>query len=254
MTNKLEGLPKIYYINMEHAVDRNQYMIDMFKKAGITNYERSLGLKAKRSKHPLLATSQYGCTLAHLRTICKVANGQDDYAIILEDDADILVSEHWQFTWKEFIDRVPDFDILQLFRSSKDFLDNSSMDDTKAFDSLIRFKKHSRVNFMASAYLITKSYAKQLEQKFLLDQRFLSQFDNSDEKTGPVADFVIYHDANAYSISIFSNELFTSQIGHQHVYTPYLRMLEIFDRQVKNNFTLDKLFTTYESDNENVQV
>ena len=253
VTNKLEGFPKVYYINMPEAVDRNEYMLDMFKKSGITNYERSLGLKAKKSKHLLLAPTQYACTLAHLRAICKVANGPDEYAVILEDDADILVSEYWDFTWQELIERVPEFDILQLFRSSVDFLDDEYMDDTRAFDSLIRFKKHSRGNFMASAYLITKSYAKKLEQKYLLDQRFLKQFDNSSHNTGPVADHIIYHDANAYSLSVFTNTLFKSQIGHQHVFSPYLRMLELFDRQVKKDFTLDRLFTTYESDNENAQ-
>lgn len=252
--DKLNGLPKIYYINMDHAVERNQYMIDMFKKAGITNYERSLGRKATRSRHRLLSATQYGCLIAHLDAICKVANGTDEYALILEDDIDILVAQHWQFTWKEFIDRVPEFDVLQLFRISREISRETHINKPNDFEHMIRFKKWQLGDFMAPAYLITKSYAKQIEKIFMKDPVYLSNFKNFSRLIGPVADYVVYSNANTYSASIFTTELFTSQIGDQHNWDPYLKLLNLLDKELKQDFTLDKLFTTYESDNEHVQV
>ena len=38
--NKLEGLPKIYYINLDDRPDRREYMEDQFRWWGITDYER----------------------------------------------------------------------------------------------------------------------------------------------------------------------------------------------------------------------
>lgn len=253
MKNNLSNLPKIYYINMDEAVDRNNYMIDMFKKAGITNYERSVGRKATRTRHKLLSTTQYGCVIAHMDAICKVANGPDEYALILEDDINLLVSKYWHFTWKEFIDRVPEFDVLQLFRISRQAMGNNHAEKPNDFEHMIRFKKWEIGDFMAPAYLITKSYAKQIEKSFKKDPIFLSNFASFSRSIGPVADHIIYVNAKAYSASIFTTELFTSQIGDQHNWDPYINLLNLLDKELKQDFTLDKLFTTYESDNGIVQ-
>jgi len=249
VTDKLEGFPKVYYINMDEAVDRNNYMIDMLKKSGITNYERSLGRKAKKSKHLLLSKTQYGCVIAHLEAICKVANGPDEYAVILEDDADLLVSQYWDFTWKEFIERVPDFDVLQLFRISIEALSGNSEPMPNDFDNMIRFKKWQTGDVLAPAYMISKKHAQRLQQKFIKSNGFLSEFENLSESVGPVADHIVYANANTYSVSIFTTELFTSQIGDQHNWVPYLNLLKLFHDEVQNDFTLDRIFTTYESDN-----
>ena len=37
---KLEDLPPIYYFNLEHRVDRREYIEKQFSEYGITNYQR----------------------------------------------------------------------------------------------------------------------------------------------------------------------------------------------------------------------
>lgn len=236
---------------MDEAVDRNNYMIDMLKNSGITNYERSLGLKATESHHPLLYKEQYGCLIAHLDTICKVANGPDDYAIILEDDADLLVSQRWNFTWKEFFDRVPEFDIIQLFTIAGE--PDEKMYQENTFENVISFKKWRKRHFSAAAYLITKEYAKTLEQKFIKDPKYLSQFDNVEDDLGPVADYAIYAGSNSYSTTIFSTKILESQISYLHEIPDFLNLIAFIDEELDKDFTLDRLFTTYESDNGSVQ-
>lgn len=252
-SNKLESFPKVYYINMDHAVERNNYMIDMLKKSGITNYERVVGLKARRSKHPLLSRTQYGCAMAHLQAICKVANGYEEYAVILEDDIDLLASDHWLFTWKEFIDRAPDFDVLQLFRLSLNTLSENYSVKENDFDTMIRFKKWEVGDFMAPAYVISRTHAKRLQKKLMSGGPSLRDFESLSSTEGPVADHMVYTNANTYSASIFTTKVFISQISNQHEWVPYLSLLELFDKEIKNNFTLDRIFTTYESDNESAQ-
>jgi glycosyl transferase, family 25 len=61
----------------------------------------------------MLTPPEIGCALSHLLVIREIAEGQDEYAAVLEDD--VLVSpEVRKFFDREFLDSLPGFDILQL--------------------------------------------------------------------------------------------------------------------------------------------
>ena len=40
MSNKLDGIPSIYYLNLDSKIDRRKYMEDQFEKWNITNVKR----------------------------------------------------------------------------------------------------------------------------------------------------------------------------------------------------------------------
>jgi hypothetical protein len=40
LNNKLKGIPHIYYINLDHEIQRKEYMESEFKQLGIVNYTR----------------------------------------------------------------------------------------------------------------------------------------------------------------------------------------------------------------------
>lgn len=61
----------------------------------------------------MLTPSEIGCALSHLLAIREIAEGQDEYAAVLEDD--VLVSpEARKFFDKKLLSSLPGFDILQL--------------------------------------------------------------------------------------------------------------------------------------------
>ena len=79
-------LPKLYYINLKHRVDRKNHIIKELEKI---NYPKSQIHRIEAIKHEDGAT---GCGFSHIKALemaYKTHNNENDYVIILEDD----------FTW-----------------------------------------------------------------------------------------------------------------------------------------------------------
>jgi glycosyl transferase family 25 len=61
----------------------------------------------------MLTPREIGCALSHLALIRKIAEGQDEYAAVMEDDVFVL-PEARKFFDEKFLSSLPEFDILQL--------------------------------------------------------------------------------------------------------------------------------------------
>ena len=199
--NKLEGLPKIYYINLVEATDRNQYMLDMFDKYNITNFERYEATRPKKSNHILLTSPEFGCLQSHIEVIKLIASGSDEYAIVMEDDSDISVVEQWEFTWKDIFNNLPKFDIIQLFRHQL------------GEKTGLALKKWDRKDKSTTTYMITKSYAKEIMTRYNKGEESFSYFKSLSRRVGPVADFSLFVHGNSYSMCIFNIKDMPSQIN-----------------------------------------
>jgi GR25 family glycosyltransferase involved in LPS biosynthesis len=193
-------MPRIVYINLDSAKERREHMESQFAKYGITNYTRFSGLKANKSKHPKLKATEYGCIMSHLRIIQDFYTSGEDQLIIMEDDIDLLAVDNWDFTWKEVMDNIPEYDILQLVRN-RDYQDHAML---KVWD----WEDKS-----TAAYLITREYAKKILEVYKKDPVRLQMFEDLSSHFGPVADYALYKNFNSLSISIFKQVLFPSQIS-----------------------------------------
>lgn len=201
VTNKLEGFPKVYYINLPAASERNTHMTEMFKKYNIENFERYEATPVTTSPRNDLFPPQYGCFISHLEVISKIAKGDDNFAIIMEDDTDISTVDQWNFTWKEFIKNVPHFQLLQLVRCQIDPQTD------------IKFKVIDRNDHSAGAYMITRDFARKVTRLYDKDRVKLSGFKNARRTMGPVADDALFRYADTYSACIFSMRWLGSQIS-----------------------------------------
>jgi GR25 family glycosyltransferase involved in LPS biosynthesis len=200
--SKLDGIPKIVYINLDKAIERREHIESQFAKYGITNYTRFSGLVALKSKHPKLNKSEYGCLISHLRIIEDFYKNGEDQLIIMEDDIDLSAVENWDFTWKELMDSIPKYEVLQLVR-------NSNREDHA------RLKVWNWEDKSTGAYLITKGYAEKIIKTYKTDPVYLQMFKDISKNMGPVADYALYKDFNSLSVSIFKQVLFPSQVaGH----------------------------------------
>jgi GR25 family glycosyltransferase involved in LPS biosynthesis len=197
---KLDGIPRIVYINLDRATDRRQSVEDTFLKYGITNYTRFSGLVAPKSKHPKLRPPEYGCMMSHLRIIEDFYKGGEDQLIIMEDDIDLSSIDNWDFTWKELMDSLPEYEVLQLIRN-RDHQDHA------------RLKVWDWEDKSTAAYLITRKYAEKVINIYRKDPVHLQMFKDLSRNIGPVADYALYKDFNSLSISIFKQVLFPSQIA-----------------------------------------
>lgn len=129
LNKKLIGLPHIYYINLDHEVERREFMETQFKTWGIENYTRVNASKFSRDdfnswKHmihledifPKKRCRSLAVSLSHIETIKEwVENTKEEYLILMEDDTDISLIEYWHFDWEYLMNNIPyDWDAIQL--------------------------------------------------------------------------------------------------------------------------------------------
>lgn len=131
--NKLENIPKTYYLNLDSREDRREHTESQFKTFGITNYERISASKFLASefdswKHLIANAEQevYSNSILHrvelgtaisyidfLENWLKTTN--DPYLLLMEDDHDLSYIEYWHFDWNYLMSKLPyDWDCIQL--------------------------------------------------------------------------------------------------------------------------------------------
>jgi GR25 family glycosyltransferase involved in LPS biosynthesis len=168
---------KMYYINLDKSVDRNENMKSLIEKFGFTNYQRVPGIltgkieqvnlykdkistKAyntliennkykNRKNHSELTNGSIGCFLSHMEIYKDIVNENIPYAIIFEDDLKINV------------DRKRFWDLLSNTKFPKDtdiILFNCVPHDDKCIDN----DKLRKIHFFFGTwfYFITNNGAK----------------------------------------------------------------------------------------------
>lgn len=178
-------------------------MESMFKKYDIEIYQHFNAVVPAKSHHQYLNKGEFGCMLSHLKIICDFyKNSPDDMLIVMEDDIDISSIDNWDFSWREFINAMPNFEILQLLRNQEE-------------QQYAKLKQWHWRDKSTAGYIITKDYAKKILDIYNYCQKNLSGFPNlSDDpefpwahKVGPVADYALYKNFNSWSTCIFKQVL-----------------------------------------------
>ena len=122
---KLQNIPPIYYLNIDGQPERRQYVEEHFKYWEIENYTRISAYDGRdddlsdiiKGRYPEAMTSgEVGCTTSHLKAIKHWYDTSDSsYALIMEDDIDLNLVKFWNFTWRDFMSKLPyDWDVVQL--------------------------------------------------------------------------------------------------------------------------------------------
>jgi GR25 family glycosyltransferase involved in LPS biosynthesis len=210
---KLKNIGPIYYLNLDGQPERRQYMEDQFKYWEVENYTRISAYDGRdddlseiiKGKYPdNMTTGEIGCTTSHLKAIKYWYETSDSsYAIVMEDDIDLQTVRFWDFTWSDFIAKVPyDYDVIQLAIICTG-------------DLHVKLHKRFVNDFSTAAYIITRHHAQKLLQhhtrgdKYKLDQGV---------KPRAVADDLIYNSGNTFSIPLFLYKIeLGSSIHEDHV-------------------------------------
>jgi len=130
LNNKLNNIPKIYYINLDERPDRKNYIESQFDQLKINKWERysaskyrvenfqdwELLLSYKPNINSSLDIILIAQTITYLNLIEDwLIKTDEKYAIIIEDDYNLLMSKYWHFDWEYFMNNIPyDWDIIQL--------------------------------------------------------------------------------------------------------------------------------------------
>jgi GR25 family glycosyltransferase involved in LPS biosynthesis len=216
---KIEGLPKILWLNLENDTHRREYMESQFEYWGIKNHERIQGYDGRdddvstylKGRIPdNMSQNEVGCVMSHIKAIKHFyENTDDDYVLIMEDDVSFETVKSWAFTWSEFFNLIPyDWDCVQL---------------TTICTGNIHVRLHHRFvnDFSAAVYLITRHHAEKIIKNHIRDKKY--KLDNG-VKPRPVSEDLIFESGKSYCIPLFLYNLeMGSAIHPEHI--------DIFHRQ-----------------------
>ena len=210
---KLKNFGPVYYLNLDGQPERREYMEEQFKYWQVENYERISAYDGRdddlsdiiKGRYPESMTSgEIGCTTSHLKAIKHWYETSDSpYAIIVEDDLDLQLARFWNFTWLDFVAKLPyDWDVVQLAIICTGNLH-------------VQLHKRFVNDFSTAAYMITRHHAEKLLKHHVRGDKY--KLDNG-VKPRPVADDLIYNSGNTFSIPLFLYKIaLGSSIHPEHI-------------------------------------
>lgn len=201
-----ENLP-IYYINLDRRKDRLNHFI---KQADILNLKNTFRIRAVdgnliNEKVEGLSNLQIACSMSHLIALNEFLNSKFEYAMICEDDVDLLNADKIDFNFCDLLNKIP---------PSIDCIQTSIVlrkEDIMPF----KLKERSKFYFGTASYIVSKKYAEYLVSKYYKNSINLNVFKRfyvSDPRGGnmeinPVADQLVYESKNVLSLGIFTTVL-----------------------------------------------
>lgn len=210
---KLEGIPKVLWINLDRYDERRTYMEGQLNYWGITDHHRISGVDGKeddatsylKGKVPsLMNHGELGCVLSHLNAIRYFVEETDlSEVVIMEDDVDLNTAKYWNFTWKDMRKRMPiNFDACQFTIINP--------------ISLVLRLHHRFINdFSAACYLLTRHHAEKILRlhqrgdQWKIDQNILPR---------PVSEDLILDSGKTYATPLFNYRLdLGSAIHTEHI-------------------------------------
>ena len=218
---KLDGFPHIYYINLDHRVDRNDYM----KQVSDTYQLPMTRIPATYTNVPFplhdgipndLRPNEIACTISHLRAIHYwLTHSDTDTAIICEDDISFETVPDIPFSWNELVSQLPYYwEIVQL-----------SIIYHPKFPIAVNLHHRNTTDFSAACYLIKRDYAERLMKYHFFHGKWKLDYPI---KTRMTSEDLLYNAGITISIPLFTYHSFLSDIqtpDHVEYYHVFSRNL-----------------------------
>lgn len=210
--------PKIYYINLDKAKERNERFLKRVKKAtrikGVTPDDIS-NLNVIIPKHCKDNTQlELSCSISHLKAMHTAYHqlNDDTNILIMEDDIIFLKNPDW----KDLFDSAPQgWEILQLFTFETSVYEHP--EDVK----WVNFQKNM---FSTGAYAMNKQSLKKILETFVPEYlnpnwKDIKTINFTKSKSVCAADFFIYQNMKTYVYTkiLFNEEGFDSYIHPDHL-------------------------------------
>lgn len=198
---KLDGIPSVYYVSLEESQNRRDNL-----ECNLEHYQvRPIGIISKRfAECSDVITGKYadslnegtkGCVISHLSAIRDWYETTDeDYGFFCEDDLSLETVQYWDFTWNDFIEKVPeDAECVQLLTIRKDY-------DT------FELRERCWDDWGATAYIVTREYAKKLIDTYIKEDSFNLELPNADVM--PLIENILFASVGkTYTCPLFVEEI-----------------------------------------------
>lgn len=248
LSNKLFGIPKVYYFNYDEHKNRNYHMDRNLGNLKVANYERITTSKYtsknyEQWKDLIIDVDNYkltpniaGYAITVLEFLKKwLEETEENELIITKDTIDFDLIEHWKFDWNYLKSRLPyDWDCIQLgFENSQyiPFYLHPILPSSTFGPSLLNryyVKKIVKLHCIGEQYKLNN---------YIANMYFSGQ-------SGTV-DYFIGHNGNTYSMPLFPNkpEFFDKNTKKYVLVYICKNAYHEWWKKESSKFNLDELFT-----------
>jgi len=248
---------KYYWINIDNAIERKNFMEKQFEIRNINN-KRISAITPSNLEDYIDDKPPYNCgypdcklnnfkdcpieysvLCSHLEAIKEGYKSGDDYFIICEDD----IYFPYDIDFKKMIDNLPeDIDIIQMmvisYNHTEHFYNNY-------YKNNIHFIKYTPITPSAGFYLIKRKGAKKILNKYINNKTNKYNFTNCNYLK--LADVLIYQSCNTCVSTIpfcIPNINFISQI-HPHHYQDHKKAYDIINKLINENYSSNPFILKY---------
>lgn len=103
--NSLDDIKHIFYINLEHRVDRKEH---------VENQLATIGLKGKRFNAIKMVNGAIGCSMSHLKLLQEAVKNELPHILIVEDDITFLEPTLFKNQINKFFELHDKWDVVLL--------------------------------------------------------------------------------------------------------------------------------------------
>jgi GR25 family glycosyltransferase involved in LPS biosynthesis len=197
---RLYEFPSVNYITLFESEDRQKYLEEQLRSRGVTNINAHKFHRFPHYNYDVrgqykeeLSTTHLGIITGHLMTIKKWLEETDEpYTVICEDDVSLEICDYWNFEWPEFMELLPsDWECVVMMVIRK-------------HGNIQKFtlKERDSWDWGATAYLISREFAKRLIEKRVKSDHFDIEIHGTN--LIPIVENVLYHDSGKiYNIPLF---------------------------------------------------
>jgi len=212
ISSKLDGIPKIIYLNDNQHLDKKMYMENQFKSWGIKDYKRHEKKYKEETYNEwkdlvlddnlVQSPSELALTLNTINSVIEwYDSNESEICIFMEDNIKFDAVNNWLFDWNLLMKNLPyNWDCIQFFSSA---------------ERRIKMHLHPWESDSGSChcYMISRYFAKRLKHYHYKDGKFLLHYHTPDKSIpdfeyGGLHNF-FYNLGITYTLPIFSlNEEF----------------------------------------------
>jgi hypothetical protein len=258
--SKLEGIPHIFYFNLDKKTDRKKYMEDQFEYWGIKNFTRLSASKYTGNNMDDWSANMvtgdksdsrpepWAHSMMHFDFFKEwLSTSSDPYLFLMEDDYDLSLIEYWHFDWNYLMSKLPyDWDCIQLgFESSNiisfylhpispEYSFGPCLMKREHVEKLLRF--HSVGDIYRFDYSISNYFWK---------PPFREKYKN----VSGSSDYLMCHTGKTYCIPLIALNPYFTNWYHDTSWEPKAYFQMSYDcchdwwKYDRDNFTLDEFFS-----------
>jgi len=150
-----QGVDVVYYINLDHRLDRKQQILDEIQKLDVSDIVRIPGVYEKEKGH-------LGCSKSHIKTLETFIDSGLDNCIVFEDDFQFIQDPKEQI--KNFFKQMTSYDVIMLSINGGDIKPSE-------YPGLKRINDTQTT----AGYMVSKQFAPTLLQNFKDGCKLLEQ-------------------------------------------------------------------------------